>query len=211
VFWQGEFRYTREDLAFATHKPQKKDAEQNQSIKPPAGKTPEKQSKAKFSRSMLGWVLILATAILLFVLFHQPTPTPPVAPPPKQVDHSGLILGCSSAAAIAWLVAIGKFVPALEWRRIKDRFTRPRQIAIGSGGIVTRDAETHIWHAWGTIVDVEDYPDGIILISAEEWRLVIPLRGMPPEQRQALADFARAHMGGKALGFEVIPKTEPAA
>ncbi|HVT80708.1 MAG TPA: YcxB family protein [Phycisphaerae bacterium] len=208
IFWHGEITYTREDIAASTTTPKKKAAPAGAPRTEPADPAnAKKESKQKTRRSLLGWILIFAASILLYVTLSNPTPAVPFPPgPAPRTDdhHPGFMLAISTAASIAWIFAWTKLFQAWQWRRIRADAAKPRHLAIGTMGIVITHPVTREWHSWSAIVDVEPYPDGLILVTADESRLAIPLRTTDPAHRQSLADFARTQMGGKALGFEVI-------
>jgi hypothetical protein len=161
--------------------------------------SPEPQRRARLARILLGWGLILAAAILLFVVFHDEKPAPAPGPASQPAGHPWYmpLLPYGIIFLLIWFVL-------LPWLRkksiVKDLFksdptmSQPRRVVISEEGVLVEFPTNTTVTKWTHFIHFAETPELMLLVINRQMAFVLPKRVFASEdQINELRSFAQAH------------------
>jgi hypothetical protein len=161
------------------------------------------------SRGLVGWILFLGLAILLFFLVSNnkpaiasPAPPPPPTPNRLSLGDIGFILGMV-------LCVVGYLrLRAMDWRKA-NRWNGQKRYWFSPQGVAEQRPGREEFRAWGAFIGFEESKKVFVLRTQPTRGMIFPKRLFAgEEERDQFRDLLRQNIARRAIpvdvGFPVI-------
>jgi len=169
----------------------------------------------RFSRSMLGWVLILAISVMIFVVFHKEGPVrapavAPAAPPAAGGPASSVwknVLPYIIVFVVIWFffvrLRLGKG-GVRQFFKQNPTLADPRRVVIADDGISIQTQTNTNTMAWTHFTFFAETKEFFLLFETNRSAHLLPKRSFPsPDAIASFRAFAQASVGNQPIGFPV--------
>ncbi len=174
----------------------------------------KRMARRSMSRSMVGWVVIMAVAVFFFVVFHKDRApaTPAPAPAPSQNLLGAIVLNFLPYFAVfvfIWIFFLSQLRPA---KRIRQQFKDSpelgearRAVASAENFTMYRSTSTTIM-AWSHFPFFTETANLFLLYENQAQAYIVPKRAFTsPVDAGEFRAFVQAHVGNQPGGFPVLP------
>ncbi len=185
-----EYDMTRADAAAA----------QKAVAKPDATGQPPQASSKKFSRGLIGWMLFVGLAVMLFTMLNNAA-DPTTAPAPARAEaksrNATLLRAGTAFSALGVLLVLGLIALALYLRRSRRGLANGRvAVRLDESEVVMTTAYRQDTLRWDAMLDVVETDRMFVLPNVGPHPLVLPKRGFASSGE---VDAARAILAERVV------------